>query len=503
MSSRSRSWSAVGEVWTQAWPTVLTMASYTVMQFVDSVIVARIGPIEVAAQGNGGVWSFVPVSFVFGLLTVVNTFAAQNLGAKRIDRVAAYGWAGLWIAVLAWFCLLLPFAMVLPAAFSWVGHDSDLVEMESAYGQVLLVGGLPLLIAKALSHLFFGLHRPKVVTVAALAANAVNIVATSVLVFGLAGAPQLGLVGAAYGTVMGTLVEAAIPLAIFLGPKMRRELGTGSAWRCGLGPIRDVLRLGTPAAAQFGNELLCWTIFLSVLVGRFGEIHLAAGWATMRYVHLSFMPAVGFSVATTALVGRFIGAGDPDGAARRARTAVGMALCWMTACGVVFLLGRDSLVRIFASGGDTPPEIVEEIVSIGGVLLVCAAFFQTLDAVGIVYIGALRGAGDTLIPGLATVVFSWLFIVFGGWLAIELLPHLTSLGPWLAATAYITALGIAMAWRFESGAWRGRRLVESDEAARAAAVAPLVGGPPATDAAGAVEDLAEELQAPPERERGG
>ncbi|MGA1018336.1 MAG: MATE family efflux transporter, partial [Phycisphaerales bacterium] len=86
MSSRSRSWSAVGEVWTQAWPTVLTMASYTVMQFVDSVIVARIGPIEVAAQGNGGVWSFVPVSFVFGLLTVVNTFAAQNLGAKRIDR---------------------------------------------------------------------------------------------------------------------------------------------------------------------------------------------------------------------------------------------------------------------------------------------------------------------------------------------------------------------------------------------------------------------------------
>ena len=132
----------------------------------------------------------------------------------------------------------------------------------------------------------------------------------------------------------------------------------------------------------------------------------------------------------------------------------------------------------------------------------CAAFFQTLDAVGIVYIGALRGAGDTLIPGLATVVFSWLFIVFGGWLAIELLPHLTSLGPWLAATAYITALGIAMAWRFESGAWRGRRLVESDEAARAA-VAPLVGGPPATDAAGAVEDLAEELQAPPERERGG
>lgn len=492
-----------GEVWTQAWPTVVTMASYTVMQFVDSVIVARIGPIEVAAQGNGGVWSFVPVSFVFGLLTVVNTFCAQNLGARRLDRVAAYGWAGLWIAGLAWVCLLLPFAAVLPTAFEWVGHDPDLVAMEAAYGRILLVGGLPLLVAKASSHFFFGLHRPKVVTVAALAANLVNIVATYLLVFGVGGAPGLGLVGAAYGTVIGTLVEAVIPLAIFLGPRMRRELGTLAAWRCGLGPIRDVVRVGTPAAAQFGNELLCWTIFLSVLVGRFGENHLAAGWATMRYVHLSFMPAVGFSVATTALVGRFIGAGDPDGAARRARTAVAMALCWMTACGAVFLIGREGLIRVFASGGDTPPEVVAEIVSIGGTLLVCAAFFQTLDAIGIVYIGALRGAGDTLVPGIATVVFSWLFIVFGGWLAIELLPQLTSLGPWLAATAYIAVLGVTMAWRFESGAWRGRRLVEPDETARAAAVAPLVGGPPAAEAAGSVEDLAEELPGASDRHRDG
>ena len=84
------------EVWTQAWPTVVTMTSYTVMQFVDSLMVAQVGPLEVAAQGNGGIWSFTPIAFVFGLLTVINTFAAQNLGAGRVDRVARYGWAGIW-----------------------------------------------------------------------------------------------------------------------------------------------------------------------------------------------------------------------------------------------------------------------------------------------------------------------------------------------------------------------------------------------------------------------
>ena len=52
----ARSRGAIAEVWTQAWPTVVTMTSYTAMQFVDSLMVAQIGPLEVAAQGNGGIW---------------------------------------------------------------------------------------------------------------------------------------------------------------------------------------------------------------------------------------------------------------------------------------------------------------------------------------------------------------------------------------------------------------------------------------------------------------
>lgn len=503
---------AMGEVWSQAWPTVLTMTSYTVMQFVDSLMVSRIGPLEVAAQGNGGLWSFAPISFVFGLLTVINTFAAQNLGAGRLDRVAAYGWAGLWISLGAWACILLPIAAILPWAFESIGHSPELVAGEGAYGRIMLVGGILLLASKAMGHLFFGLHRPKLITVAAIAGNLVNVLASYVLTFGDAGVPSLGLpgvpgvpalglVGAAIGTTIGVAVEAAIPLAVFLGPAMNRELGSRRAWRCGLGPIRDLLRVGAPAAAQFGNELVCWTIFMTVLVGRFGEDHMAAGWATMRYVHLSFMPAVGFSVATTALVGRFIGAGRPDLAAKRARTALGMAIVWMTACGILFLVGRESLVRVFADGGDAPPEMVARIVEIGSRLIVCAAVFQLLDAVGIVYSGALRGAGDTLVPGVLTVVASWVLIVFGGWLIVLWMPGLESLGPWIAATAYIMVLGIAMAWRFESGAWRRLTLVGGEQAA-AAAVAPLLGGPPQPDAAAAVGDLAEELALEARRRQG-
>ncbi|MFG0252423.1 MAG: hypothetical protein ACF8NJ_06060, partial [Phycisphaerales bacterium JB038] len=77
-----------------------------------------------------------------------------------------------------------------------------------------------------------------------------------------------------------------ISMCIFLGAKMNAELGTRAAWRFDPKAIRDVFRLGWPAGLQFGNEILCWTLFMAWLIGVFGEIHNAAGWVALRYMHL-------------------------------------------------------------------------------------------------------------------------------------------------------------------------------------------------------------------------
>ena len=86
--------------------------------------------------------------------------------------------------------------------------------------------------------------------------------------------------------------------------------------------------------------------------------------------------------------------------------------------------------------------------------MICAAVFQLFDAAGIVFNGALRGAGDTRWPMIAAVALSLSVLVGGGWCMVKFLPQLTSLGPYIAATVYIIILGSAMAWRFESGHWR-------------------------------------------------
>jgi Na+-driven multidrug efflux pump len=88
------------------------------------------------------------------------------------------------------------------------------------------------------------------------------------------------------------------------------------------------------------------------------------------------------------------------------------------------------------------------------------AFFQTIDALGIVYSGALGGAGDVIWPGVLTVIYAWGPLVLGGWLLAEYVPQLGPVGPWIAAAVYVGALGITMAWRFESGSWRSIKLIK-------------------------------------------
>jgi MATE family multidrug resistance protein len=241
-----------------------------------------------------------------------------------------------------------------------------------------------------------------------------------------------------------------------------------------------------PPGIQFGTEIVCWALFMTVLVGSFGEDDMAAGWAVMRYMHFSFMPAVGFSVATTSLVGKWIGAGRPDLAVSRTRVGLALAVSYMSVCAIVFIIFRHQLISVFVSESVDAHEAAE-IIRIGGLLMLCGAFFQTVDAVGILYTGALRGAGDTLWPGIVQVVLVWVVMIGGGALLTKWAPGLESVGPWLAAMVYLLILGVFMGVRFERGRWRQIDLLGLYS--RGLESAPLGPAPPSENAAGAVRDL--------------
>lgn len=477
---------ALAEMMRIALPAVVTMLSYAVMQFVDKLIVGRLSPEALAAAGNGGIASWVPASIAMGVLAVINTYVSQNLGAGRPERGAAYAWNGLWLALAASALWLVPCALALPWVFSGMRSLFELspvsaavMEMENSYGRILLFGMFFTLAARSLSHYFYGMHRPMIVLGSTLVANMLNLGLTYALVFGVWGFPQWGVAGAAIATVIASAAEAAIPMAVFLSPAYARNYGTRRSWRPSMSHVRDIARLGWPGGLMWGNEMICWWIFMAGFVASFdipGEpaVHNPAGWIAHQYIVLSFMPAMGLSIAVSAIVGKCVGMGRPDLAAHRTWLGVRLAMAYMGLCAVCFVVFRAQLIHPFLPS-DALPAQAEQIVTLGARMLILVACFQIFDALAVTISGALRGAGDTVWPGVATVGLSWSIIIGGGWMFVRFAPGLESSGPWMAAALYIIVLSLTLMGRFVSGRWRTMGVVQSQLSAALAVAAADAG----------------------------
>ncbi|MBX3385532.1 MAG: MATE family efflux transporter [Phycisphaeraceae bacterium] len=496
--------SAVRDLLVIAAPTIATMTSYTLMQFIDKLMVSRIGPepIYVGAQGNGGLAAFVLIAIAMGVLTVINTYVAQNLGAGKPERAPAYAWAGIWTGLAFWVAVLVPVAFVLPWIFEAI-RPSSITEaggealalvverdrLAGTYGRILMFGAALTLCTRAISQYFYGMHRPGVVLIATVLGNVANLFFNALLIYGprvpawrdtpvdamleavssvtapVAGAlgiPEMGIAGAAFGTLLATLLELGIPLAVFLSAKYQRRYRTRDSWRPSVPHVRDLLRIGWPAGLMFGNEMICWAFFMVYLVGKFGSENSTAGWIAHQWMTLSFMPAVGLSIAITATVGKCLGAGRPDLAAHRAWAGLGLALGYMGLCAVCFVVFRRPMVELFIEP-QTPEETRALLITLGGKFLILTAAFQVFDAVAMTLSGALRGAGDTVWVGVVTLALSWTVIVGGGLALVEFVPGLGAVGPWVAAAVYIAVLSLAILARFLSGKWKTMELLKKSE----------------------------------------
>ena len=479
-----------------AFPTTVTMTSYTVMQLVDALMASRIGASEifVGAQGNGGMLIWFAMSFALGTISVLSTYVSQHLGAGTPRKAAAYGWTGIWVA-LVWAAVMMALSPAIPWLFRSMGHPAELVRLESQYASISVLGCVFVLVGRALSQYFFGMHRASVVMLSVLLANVVNVALNALLIYGTDGPPAMfplapafaslanalgiepmGLAGAAWGTVVGSAFECLIPLAVFLSPAYARRFDTRKAWRPRLAHFRDLARLGWPSGLMTLNEMFCWAYLMIVLLTAAGaaagdppELHTSVGWSALRYMQLSFMPVIGLSFAVTAVVGKCMGMRRPDLAARRVWIALAIAMAYMGACGLAFVLLRHKLIGSFFPEG-LDPATAQRMLQIGGYVMVAAAVFQVFDAVAITTAGALRGAGDTVWPGIITVLSSWVGLVGIGHLMILTAPGLGAAGPWIGASSYIFLLSVFLGWRFLRGKWK-----HIDLLARSAGTAPAPG----------------------------
>ena len=448
-----------------AYPLILTTASITVMHFVDRMFLSWYSQSCIAAATPAGITSFTIICLFMGIAGYTNTLVAQHYGAGERDRCARSTWQGIFFCLFAYPVILL-FIPIGPAIFKLGGHSPELIDLELRYYSILMWGGGLIPLSSAAASFFTGLGDTKATMWANLAGTVVNVFLDYGLIFGNWGFPEMGIEGAAIATVASSAVAPAILLYRFIFGTKYAEYQSRANFGWDGELMRKLLRYGTPAGIQFFLDICAFTFFI-FLVGRLGETELAVTNIVMTIDHLAFMPMIGLSMATAVLVGQYIGKGKPDLAEKSTYTALKISLVYMSAMALLFVLLPGPLLGIFRPR-EGEVEAFAHMVILGRPLMIMLAFFCLFDAFGLVFSGALKGAGDTRFPMWTSVVLSWTIFVPPVYLMVEVYGASVHWA-WFWAILYISLLGMVYFWRFRRGKWRSIDMV-----GRRAAPPPII-----------------------------
>ena len=252
----------------------------------------------------------------------------------------------------------------------------------------------------------------------------------------------MGPMGSAYAQAITWLLGMAAMLVILWRGTAGLAI-SGGPWRLTLTTIRRIFAISAPSAAEsatFSFGLLS----LSAFVFRLGTDQVAAHQIVGQIETFSFFPCIGFASAASSLVGQALGMRDQGRAMSAGWASARMALVWSTIAGLTFVIAPMVWLGLFTGASG--------VIVAGAGALAVIGIGQPAQAAIFALGGALRGAGDTRYPLMASLV-NW-FVVrlpLAYVLAFPLGLGLT--GIWTAVTVDYFVRAALLAWRFRSGAW--------------------------------------------------
>jgi len=438
-------------------PLVISMLSSTVMTFTDRIFLGNYSLEALGASLPASIAAFLFLSFFFGVVEYIGVFVSQYTGALQHERVGLALWQGIWFCVPAGLVLASLWFVAEPL-FIFGGHPPEIRELEVVYFRILTLGGGPFLVGICLSCFYSGRGLTKPVMLVNMVAAAVNVPLDYCLINGIGPFPELGIVGAGIATLFGyTFPAICFGIMIFTRDN-DRLFCVRSAMKFDRELFSRFMRFGVPGGVQFFLDIFAISFFV-FMIGRIGPVELAATNIAMSIYMLAFLPMIGMSIATSIMAGQAMGSGNPDGAAYATKSVLHIALVYMVVMATLFVLLPGPLLELFRTRGEAGNDF-GAVVSMGTVLLRYAAAFTLIDAVTIIYVGGLKGAGDTRYIMLSMGAASLGCMV----LPILLLNMAGSIigihGPWLCLLLYVTFLASMFMYRFRKGPWRNIELIE-------------------------------------------
>ncbi|MCH2165323.1 MAG: MATE family efflux transporter [Marinovum sp.] len=406
----------------------------------DTIMIGWYGVEELAALVLGSSMFFLIFLVGSGFAWAVMPLVAAAHDAQTIRRVTRMG---LWLSTL-FGVLCIPIMWFASPLLQMMGQETALADDAQIYLRILGPAVLPALGVMVLKSYLAALERTAVIFWITILAAAVNAGMNYALIFGNWGAPELGIVGAAWASVSVQIVSL-IGVVVYARLILPEHGLFARLWRPDFDVMGQVARLGVPIGLTNLSEAGLFAAS-AILMGWIGTVPLAAHGIVLQCATASFMVHLGLSNAATIRAGQAFGRNDREHLRRGAVMIIAASLTVgiLTIC--VFLGLPEPLISLFLAE-DEPNR--QAILFLGTGLLAMAALFQLTDGAQVLALGLLRGIQDTTLPMVMAAISYWP-IGLGSALLLGFTLDFGHLGVWAGLVLGLGCAAVSMMIRF----WR-------------------------------------------------
>jgi MATE family, multidrug efflux pump len=433
-------------------PMVISQGAFAVMIFTDRYFMSQIEPVQMAAALGGGVASFFSISLFLGLLSYANALVAQYYGAGEPGKCSRVVTQGVIITVLS-IPILVIVTYFVGKIFSAMGHEPRQVELESIYYNLLMLGSFFNLSKVCIASYFSGIGRTKVIMTCDVLGMMMNVPLSYLLIFGKLGLPEMGIAGAAIGTIIASAFALFLFLLFYFQEKNRKAFQVMDSFKIDKPIMRRYIKLGLPSGLEMFLNVAAFNLFL-LMFQSYGVTEGAAAAIVFNWDILAFVPMLGLNIAVISLIGRFVGANDMERTNQVIISGFLVSLGYTGILAFVFVVYRIPMVEIFL----TPGKDFHNIRDLTSFMMLGLATYVMADAVRLVSSAVLRGAGDTRWLMISSTTLYWTML-----LAQYFIIRVFEYGPrvsWIAFVIMIFSITVVCLLRLNGGKWRDPKALE-------------------------------------------
>jgi putative MATE family efflux protein len=404
------------DIWSMAWPAILSFVVVNVVDVVDVLFVGRLGRQTVAAWGYATQCVHLVETLVQSVGIGCVALVARAAGARDPERARRGLAASVFVAQGVAAIGLVLVSLAPRSLLRLLDAEPAVIEIAVPYFRLSAAAMVLFAAAFMFESALRANRNTRGPMFVAAGVMAVKTVLSAGLIFGAFGLPRLELLGAG----IATLCAHGVGLLVYIvlsRVAAREGLSVTFGWEDvrGMWEVAgEVLWVSLPSMGERLIMSLALLTYFKILSG-YGTAAIAAYAIGVRLLSFSWSPGLGFSAAASTFVGQALGAGDSDRARRAGARSVVQAVLVMCGLGVAFAFLRSPLAHAFTKD----PLVAQNLLPFMLVLAIAQPFMGAHFTLG----GVLRGAGDTITPLVGAAVGNWGFRVPLAWLFTRWFGH--------------------------------------------------------------------------------